>query len=69
MWYCVQNVLIQSFSGPYFCRIHTEYEDLQSKPLYPVRMRENTDQSNSEYGHLLRSAFLNTPLQKLKLNI
>ena len=23
---------------------------------YSVRMRENTDQNNSEYGHLLRSA-------------
>ena len=28
---------------------------LQSKSLYSVRLRENTDQKNSEYGHFLRS--------------
>ena len=38
-----------------FSRIRTEYEDLQSKSLYSVQMRENTDQKNSEYEHFLRS--------------
>ena len=34
-----------------FSCIRTEYRDLQSKSPYSVRMRENTDQKNSEYGH------------------
>ena len=38
--HCVKSVRIQSYSGPHFP---------------PVRMREKTDQSNSEYGHFLRS--------------
>ena len=36
-----------------FSRIRTEYEEIRS--ISPsVRMRENTDQNNSEYGHFLR---------------
>ena len=34
-----------------FRRIWTEYLDLLKSP-YSVRMRENTDQKNSEFGHL-----------------
>ena len=34
-----------------FFRIYTEYEDLLFKYPYSVRMRENTDQKNSQYGH------------------
>ena len=34
-----------------FSRTRTEYEDKRSIPQYSVRMRENTDQKNSEYGH------------------
>ena len=38
-----------------FSRFRTEYgERLRISP-YLVQMRENTDQSNSEYGHFLRS--------------
>ena len=36
-----------------FSRIWTEYGDLQSKSPNSVRMRENADQENSEYGHFL----------------
>ena len=38
-----------------FSGIRTDYEDLQSKSLYSIRMWENTDQKNSEYGLILRS--------------
>ena len=38
--HCVKSVRIRSFSGPYF---------------FAFRMRENTDQKNSEYGHFSRS--------------
>ena len=34
-----------------FCRIWTEYGEIP----YSVRMRENTDQNNSEYKHFSRS--------------
>ena len=37
------------FFWPVFFRIWTEYSP------YSVRMRENTDQKNSEYGHFSRS--------------
>ena len=34
-----------------FSRIRTEHGEIQSVFPYPVRIRENTDQNNSEYGH------------------
>ena len=48
--YCVKGVRIRSFSGPYFPTFR-----LSISP-YSVRMRENTDQKNFEYGQFLRSA-------------
>ena len=39
-----------------FSRIRIEYGEIRSISPYSVRMRENTDQENSEYGHFLRSA-------------
>ena len=39
-----------------FSRIQIEYGDLLRIFSYSVRMRENTDQKNSEYGHFWRSA-------------
>ena len=36
-----------------FSRIRTEYGERISP--YSVRMQENEDQNNSEYGHFLRS--------------
>ena len=38
-----------------FSRIWTEYGEMRSISPYSVRMPENADQSNSEYGHFLRS--------------
>ena len=38
-----------------FFRIRTEYGDILRISPYLVRMRENTDQKNSENGHLSRS--------------
>ena len=40
-----KKVGIRSYSGPYF----------RSISPYSVRMRENTDPNNSEYGHFSRS--------------
>ena len=48
--HCVKSVCIWSFSGPYFPTFRQN-----SISPYSVRMRENADQKNSEYEHLLRS--------------
>ena len=47
------------YSEFFFSRIfpHSDYGELRSISPYSLRMRENTDQKNSEYGHILRSAF------------
>ena len=49
--YYVKIVRIWSFSGPYFPAF---WVSLIISP-YSVRMRENTDKENSEYGHFSRS--------------
>ena len=56
----VRNVMREK--GPYselfwfaFSRIRTEYGEIRSISPYSVRMRENADQNNSEYGQFLRS--------------
>ena len=41
-----------------FSRIRTEYGEILRMSPYSVRMRENTDQNNSENGHFLRSVRL-----------
>ena len=38
-----------------FFRIRTGYGEIRSIFPYSVRMQENADQNNSEYGHFLRS--------------
>ena len=38
-----------------FSRIRTEYGEIRSISPYSVRIRENKDQNNSEYGHFSRS--------------
>ena len=50
--HCVKNFRIRSFSGPYFLTFGLNTE----RYLVSVRMRENLDQKNSEYGHFSRSA-------------
>ena len=52
-----------------FSHIRTQYEEIQSISPYSVRMRENADQNNSEYGHFLRSVkFFITVLNVLQEN-
>ena len=47
------------FSGvdSLFSNIQTECRKIQSIYLYSVRMGENTDQKNSEYGHFSHSVY------------
>ena len=48
--HCVKSVCIRSFSSPFFPAFALDTE----RSEYSVRMRENTGQSNSEYGHFSR---------------
>ena len=52
---CVKSVRIGSYSGPYFPAFGLNTERYSP---YSVRMRENADQNNSEYGHFLCSVSL-----------
>ena len=51
--HCVKSVCIRSYSGTHFPAFG--YEDKLRIFPYSVRMRENVDQNNYEYGHFLRS--------------
>ena len=46
-----------------FSRIRTEYREILRISLYSVRMWENTDQNDSEYGHFLCS--ISVPAKEL----
>ena len=46
------------FCWSVFSHIRNEYWDLLCKSLHSPQTRENTDQKNSEYGHVLRSVKL-----------
>ena len=51
MNHCVKSVRSRSCSGPHFSRI-SRHSDFKSEC---EKMRENSDQNNSKYGHFLRS--------------
>ena len=57
--HCVKSVPIRSYSGPYFPAFRRNskryFLSLRSISPYSVRMRENTDENNSEYGHFSHS--------------
>ena len=57
--HCVKKGLYSDFFWSVFSRIWTEYWETRSISLCSVRMRENTDQKNSEYRQFLRSAIVN----------
>ena len=46
-----EKCLHLEFFRSVFSRIRTECGEMRSISPYSVRMRENTDQKNSEYGH------------------
>ena len=50
--HCMKSGHIRTYSGPYFPSfgLNTERYGVS----LPIRMRENTHQNNSEYGHFLR---------------
>ena len=61
-WYFFKGSVFHWVKCPYselFCatfpRIRTEYGEILRISPYSVRMRENADQNNFEYGHFLRT--------------
>ena len=61
--HCVKNVHIRSYSGPYFPAF-----GLSISP-YSIRMRENTDQHDSKYGHFSRSIWKSKSMVLIKFKI
>ena len=59
---CLYSELFSSV----FSRIWTEYGEIRSIASYSVQIRENADQNNSEYRHLLRRVNFGKYLQSLK---
>ena len=49
--HCVKSVGIRSFSGPYIPAFRLNTDDILCITPYSGRIRENTDQKNSKYGH------------------
>ena len=64
--HCMKSVQIRSFSWSIFSCIWTEYGDLRSSSPCSVRIRENTDQKNSVFGHFSRSVRLQKKYPMLK---
>ena len=56
---CVKSVHIRSYSGPHFPAfgLNTERYFVSLRIQYSVRMRENAEQNNSEYGHFSRCEY------------
>ena len=52
---CVKRVRTRSYSGTYFFGTYFFDREILCISPYSVRMRENADQNNSEYGHFLHS--------------
>ena len=57
-WSLRENCPSSEFFWSVFSRIRTEYGEILRISPYSVRMQENTDQKNSEYGHFSRSGSL-----------
>ena len=53
--HCVKSVPHSELFWSTFSRIRTEYGEIWSISPYSVRMWQNADQDNSEYGHFSRS--------------
>ena len=57
MAHCVKSVRIRNYSGPHFLKFGLNTE----RYSVSLRMWENVDQNNSEYGHFLRSDSIHPP--------
>ena len=61
VFHCVKSVLIRSYSGPHFPAFGLNTERYSVVSPNSVRLRENEDQNNSEYGHFY-AVFKTCPL-------
>ena len=53
-----KKLLYSEFFWSVSSRIQTKYGEIRNISQYSVRMRENTDQNNSEYSNFLRSVYV-----------
>ena len=53
-----KKLLYSEFFWSVSSRIRTKYGEIRNTSQYSVRMRENTDQNNSEYSNFLRSVYV-----------
>ena len=53
-----KKLLYSEFFWSVSSRIRTKYGEIRNTTQYSVRMRENTDQNNSEYSNFLRSVYV-----------
>ena len=51
--HCLKSARIRSYSGPYFPAFGQNTERYSVSLRIQSKMRESTDQNNSEYGHFL----------------
>ena len=56
--HCVKCVQIRSFFWSVFSRIRNQYGEILCISPYSVRMRKNTNQKNSVFGHFSRSVII-----------
>ena len=64
--HCVKSVRIRNFSGLYFPKFGL---CIQSIPPYLFRMRENTDQKNSEYRYFSHSLIIHHSLKNNNIKL
>ena len=58
--HCVERRPYPEFFWSVYSLIRTKYGQIRSIPTYSVRIRENTDQKISKYGHFSRSDMCST---------
>ena len=63
--HCIKKCPYSELFWSVFSRIRTEYGGIRSISRYSVRMRENTDQNNSECEHILCSMLNELNIYKL----
>ena len=54
--HCINGVRIRNYSGPYFPAFGLNTERYSVSLRIQYKVRENTEQNNSEYGCFFRSA-------------
>ena len=65
--HCVKSARIRSYCGPHFPAFGLNTGKYSASP-YSVRMEENRDKNNSEYGHFSRSVSFSIQSNNFEIN-